>query len=143
MTDQIGPSPESSQSCMDVAKPSVPVPLDYKQLLERCIGKIELAERVLRKYEQRFSEDFSELETAVRAQDAAEVTQIAHRLRGTSANVSAEGLMQLTARLEDMGQANRFDEMDTLLEELRKEWIRFGDYVASPSVPIDISSQNE
>jgi len=107
--------------------------LDFEGLLERCMGNLEFAERILSKFQQRFGEELAELETELERDNAEGITRIAHRLNGESANVAAERLQASAAMIETLGRAERISEIPPCLEELRGEWSRFVDSLSSLS----------
>ena len=74
--------------------------LNYPDLLQRCMGRAELAERLVNKLASQAGEDAREISRAIQQQDAAALAATAHRLKGASANVSAENLRLLAAELE-------------------------------------------
>jgi HPt (histidine-containing phosphotransfer) domain-containing protein len=102
-----------------------PTCFDYEQLLARCMGNIEFAERVLDKFQQRFAGDLDELDRLLEARQSEGLARLAHRLKGASANVSAPRLQARAARLEELARAERLDEACPVLEELRGEWSQF------------------
>ncbi len=108
-----------------------PPVLDFEELLERCMGNIEFAERVLAKFQQRLGEDLEELEKGLHAEDAPAIARVAHRLKGASANVAARGVLRRAVEIEQLGRARRVSEIPSQVEELRREWARFGDSVSA------------
>jgi HPt (histidine-containing phosphotransfer) domain-containing protein len=102
--------------------------LDVDGLINRCMGNIELAQRVLEKFQQRLPEELAELESALERGNTDEVARVAHRLRGSSASVSAEGIMQAAAEVEDVSREGRAKDIPVCLEHLRKEWQRYLDH---------------
>jgi HPt (histidine-containing phosphotransfer) domain-containing protein len=104
-------------------------PVNLDQLLARCLGNVEFAERILAKFQQRFAEEFSELEAGLAAGNEERVACIAHRLKGASANVSATGVQELLAELEELGRSRRLDEAPALVSRLRNEWSRLCQYL--------------
>jgi HPt (histidine-containing phosphotransfer) domain-containing protein len=86
------------------------------------MGNIELAQRVLEKFHQRIPEELAELDSALQLGDAERLARISHRLRGCSATVSAEGLAQAAADIEDASRAGRMTDVPVGIERLRDEW---------------------
>ena len=78
--------------------------IDYPSLLRRCMGKRELAGRLVRVFLDESARDLKELEAALHEQDAARLTAIAHRLKGAAGNVSAEAVRETAAQLEELGR---------------------------------------
>src|SRR5580692_4200267 len=77
--------------------------LDLQGLCDRCMGNLDLVERVLDKFEQRLPQELAELERELELGDSAKVALVAHRIKGNSSNVSAAGLQQAAAEVEDLG----------------------------------------
>src|SRR5689334_5017560 len=86
--------PKSCDSNRDV--------LDLQSLHERCMGNLDLVERVLDKFETRLPEELAELERNLQGEDAAKISLVAHRIKGSCANVSALGLRNAAAEIEDL-----------------------------------------
>lgn len=102
-----------------------PAVLNHAELLERCMGNIEFAERILDKFQEGFGADLAELEEGLDFADAERVASVAHRLKGASANVSAPGLRQSASIIEQLGRAGQLAEVPNHLAHLRSEWSRF------------------
>ena len=105
--------------------------LDWNDLVARCMGRIEFAERILAKFQQLFCEDLATLERALESEDVETIRRVAHRLKGASANVSAGALHAEVARIEEAARANRVAEIPNRLDRLREEWSRFRGAVES------------
>lgn len=104
---------------------------DYQELLDRCLGNIEFAERVLTKFQSRFDADLMELEQALDAKDADAVARVAHRLKGASATAAAGGIRHQAAEIEDLARKHDVNEVPNRLRELRNECSRFSRSVSS------------
>lgn len=100
-------------------------PVDYAELIGRCMDSADLAERILDRFEQSFEDDLAELLEASQRRDGDRVADIAHRMKGASANVSADGLTLITSELERLGRSRTFGDMTKWVTELRREWARF------------------
>ncbi len=108
-----------------------PAALNHEELLARCMGNIEFAERVLAKFQDSFGQDLESLETELKSENAETVASVAHRLKGSSASVGAPGLNQYAAEIEELGRADRLGEIEQPALHLRREWSRFLDHVSS------------
>jgi HPt (histidine-containing phosphotransfer) domain-containing protein len=97
-------------------------PLDVQELLDRCMGNIELAERVIAKLHSRFPEDIAELEQALQCRNGTLVASIAHRLKGTAANVAAHQLQACAAKIEESARNDRIDAIPDQIDRLRTQW---------------------
>lgn len=64
------------------------------------------------------------LRSALARGDAAEVTDVAHALKGSCSNFGAQDLERLCKSLESAGRSGQLDGADALLEELFAEYAR-------------------
>lgn len=108
-----------------------PPVLNHEELLARCMGNIEFAERVLAKFQSSFGQDLESLETELKLENVDTVASVAHRLKGSSASVGAPGLNQYATEIEELGRADRLGEIEQPVLHLRREWSRFLDHVSS------------
>lgn len=102
--------------------------LDTEELLARCMGNIEFAERLLAKFQGRLDEDLLELEAAMRVEDPDVIARVAHRIKGASANVAAHDLRKRAAEIEQLARDRALAEIPAQLVELRGERRRFAQY---------------
>lgn len=105
--------------------------LDMDSLVERCLGNLSLAERVLAKFLSAFEQDLSELEQAVLAGDGELAASISHRLKGSSASAGANALRDRMARIEEISRQGQMPQMNVCLEDVRGEWRRFTELAAT------------
>jgi HPt (histidine-containing phosphotransfer) domain-containing protein len=89
--------------------------LDLPALVDRCMGKADFAQRLLVRFQAQLIEDVKVMAQAAGADELALVAQIAHRIKGASANISASALMKVAAEIE---QAARSADHDTLWSRL-------------------------
>jgi signal transduction histidine kinase/DNA-binding response OmpR family regulator len=99
-------------------------PIDYPSLLRRCLNKPELAARLVRKFVEQAGPDVEAIAKAVQQNDPAALAAWAHRVKGASANVSAESLRQAAAELETLGRSGTVNSAGVLVEHLQKELAR-------------------
>jgi HPt (histidine-containing phosphotransfer) domain-containing protein len=104
--------------------------INVDELLVRCMGNVEIAERVLTKFQNRFSIDLSELQKGLGEQNPDLIGQAAHRIKGASANVSAPALYALASEIERLARAEQIAEISRHVERLQDEWTRFADSVS-------------
>jgi HPt (histidine-containing phosphotransfer) domain-containing protein len=105
--------------------------IDLEELLARCMGNLQIAERVLTKFQDRFGVDLGELEQWLDQHNAGAIATVAHRMKGASANVGAPALYEVTSELEQLGRAERIAEIPSELQQLRSEWTRFTHHVSA------------
>ncbi len=96
--------------------------LDVDDLMGRCLGNLEFAERILAMFQTRFDEDLHELERMLAADDAESVAYLSHRLKGAAANAAAPSLKTLAAEIEQLARARNLDEAKRHLDDLWHEW---------------------
>ncbi len=108
---------------------------NHDELIARCMGNLDFAERILNKFQERCNQDVDELEREFRVRNIGAVTCLAHRIKGAAANVSAPRLQACAAAIESFGRAEQFPEIQHRLEQLRNEWSRFVDSVESLNSP--------
>jgi signal transduction histidine kinase/CheY-like chemotaxis protein/HPt (histidine-containing phosphotransfer) domain-containing protein len=99
-------------------------PIDYPSLVRRCMGKQELAARLVNKLGEQANQDLRDMEHALAEREPGALAASAHRLKGAAANVSAEGLREAAAKLEAMGRNANLASAAEVLEQLRREVAR-------------------
>jgi HPt (histidine-containing phosphotransfer) domain-containing protein len=92
-----------------------------EQLLERCLGKIDFAKRVLDVYLSNVHHDVDELLEAVRVKDNIQVVQTAHRMKGSAANIAAERMQRLMTEIEEAGRLDDTPEIESLQQRVHTE----------------------
>ena len=100
-------------------------PVDYDELLARCMDNQDLAQRILTRFEQTFGDDLDSFCNAVEAQDADQMAYLAHRIKGASANVSATRLLGVLTELDYLVRSSRPNDLTVLIKQLQNEWTRF------------------
>jgi HPt (histidine-containing phosphotransfer) domain-containing protein len=116
--------------------------LDYEALLNRCMGNMELASRLLVKLETCLPEEIESMEKALAMQDAEQVARIAHRVKGALLNISARRLAQAVEEIESLGKMGRIADIPTRIERLRQEWEQFEKYYGSFLAKIDSTDKD-
>jgi HPt (histidine-containing phosphotransfer) domain-containing protein len=101
--------------------------LDVWALCDRCMGNLQLVQRVLDKFETRLPGELAELERVLENDDAAKIALVAHRIKGNSSNVSATGLRHAAAEIEDLSRAGRVADARAHLDGLQDQWRRYVD----------------
>lgn len=74
--------------------------LDLWELLSRCLGKPELAKRVLQRFRTQMADDLDRIQLSLNSGDDESAREVAHRLKGAAANVSAHALQEQAYALE-------------------------------------------
>ncbi len=108
-----------------------PAALEFEQLLARCMGNLEFAERVLGKFQERLEEDLVQIERGLDSGDAKEIARVAHLLKGASGNVAATALQAEAANIEALARERRLEQVPLHLDRLRSQRSRFVDSVSA------------
>jgi HPt (histidine-containing phosphotransfer) domain-containing protein len=98
--------------------------LDFESLVNRCMGNFDFVDRVLIKINERLPIDIEEMQQALELQDAQKLAGVAHRIKGSVANISAKGLQHTAQVIEEMGRAGRIEDISTQIDSFRNEWER-------------------
>lgn len=106
-------------------------PIQFDELVERCLGKIEFAERILTKFNERFPESIDQLVQSSEQGDLETVASVAHRLKGAAANISAPGILAVVEQIETKGRSGQADDLACCFDQLMSEWTRLTDYTTS------------
>lgn len=106
-------------------------PFDLEELLDRCLGNVDIARRVMDRFESGFEEQMGQLQGHVEAGDAAAVAKIAHRLKGSAANVAAPALTHIAKTIEGLARAENLADIPAQLQALGEQWERFRDFRAA------------
>lgn len=96
-----------------------PAIIDYPSLMERCMGRRELAEKLVRMFLDNTRDSLQKLESALQLSDAQAITATAHSLKGAAGTVSAMAMWDVSARLEAMGKENDLAQAPELVRQLR------------------------
>jgi HPt (histidine-containing phosphotransfer) domain-containing protein len=62
------------------------------------------------------------LRSAIDAADADLIRRNAHSLKGSSSNLGAAGMVELSQRMEDQARADKLSGLETLLKQLESEF---------------------
>lgn len=98
--------------------------IEHEQLLQRCSGKNELANRLIRKFLQQSERDLLELDLAVQKNDPDSIFKIAHRLTGAAGIVVAKSIQRAAAQIETAGRKKEVSKVPALFVELRNRMRR-------------------
>jgi HPt (histidine-containing phosphotransfer) domain-containing protein len=103
---------------------------DLEALKSRCLGNLELVERVLKSFATQLDADLEKLERALGANDLAAFASVAHRIKGMSANVEARSLCEHASRAEQRALENGPAELPADLARMRGDRDRLADSFA-------------
>ena len=106
-------------------------PLNFDELLHRCLGNRELAQRVLTKFQVIFADELQAMRQRFEAGDWEEIGRLAHRVRGSAANVAARELSRLATELENQARLRLHCEVSRTLGTLEHQWRQFQSFVGA------------
>lgn len=109
-------------------------PVNLEQLVRRCMGRIELAERLLKSFETRFPDDLAKIEECLFSEDANGLSRLVHQLKGAAANISAPELYANLARMEQAVRSVQPAVAHDCLQEIHQSWDRFQQFTTSTAV---------
>lgn len=105
-------------------------PIDLTKLEEIAGDDPEFIQEILDTFVQSTDELMGPLRDGVRAGDIVVVQRESHRLKGSSANVGAEGLRECSVELEQLGRSGSLDGAAAILEQIEAEFVRVRSFLA-------------
>jgi CheY-like chemotaxis protein len=94
--------------------------LDYDAVLHRCMGKRELANRMIRKFAVGLEEEVTRIKGYLNEQDWAQAAQEAHKVKGSAAAIEATELRACLANLERNLRQGMAIDVDLVAAELER-----------------------
>jgi HPt (histidine-containing phosphotransfer) domain-containing protein len=82
-----------------------------QRLVEYCMGRHELAERLIKILADGLPNDLTEMRSAVGAGDFSRVAKLSHRLKGAAASMCAEKLSSAAAMLERSARSSDIEQV--------------------------------
>jgi HPt (histidine-containing phosphotransfer) domain-containing protein len=104
-------------------------PIDYDSALERTGGDRDFLDELLGMYIKDFDDKIFQLKTAVAKKESDLIRELAHSLKGSSANLSLIPLQETFYRLETAGRENNPDAAEKILPRLLEEQKRLKDFL--------------
>jgi CheY-like chemotaxis protein/HPt (histidine-containing phosphotransfer) domain-containing protein len=109
---------------------SVP-PVDVESLRARCMGSSEIAGKVLATFGATSPGDIETLVECVKKGDAKAVANAAHKIKGSAANISAEGVRRAASEIEKLARADELSQTEECLGRLNNEMEEFRAYLGT------------
>lgn len=113
---------------------SVPDPIDYPSALERTGGDREFLDELLGLYIEDFEDKYPQIKNAVAARDVDLIRELAHGLKGSSANLSLLPLQDIFFRLEMAGRENKPEDAEKTLPRLQEEYERLKTFLKKNNI---------
>ncbi len=83
--------------------------IDADELLARCMGNSALVEKLLKALSSSLPVEQQSLQVAVQVDDLVSVARIAHKMKGTAANMCAKRLAAVAHDVEQAARSNQID----------------------------------
>ena len=103
-----------------MAPNNTPPVINFDELLERCVGNMEVARRVMQRFIASGPIQVARLESALSHGDMPAVAASAHLLRGMAANLSAAPLATVCGELEESALRGEREVLAICLSRLKK-----------------------
>ncbi len=108
------------------------VVFDKAQLMHRLRGDEEFYKELVSDFLKDVAARLEELWAAFGNNDAAQVEQQSHTVKGAAANMGASAMRDVADELELAGKSGKLDDVHTLLERIEKEFEKFKEASTSP-----------
>lgn len=95
--------------------------IQFDQLLQRCMGNVDFADRLLTKFISRLPGDVDELKSSIQQGSPDEVARVAHRIKGACASVAADRMKDVAEELEAEGRGGQIDEPMDWMDRIESE----------------------
>ena len=110
--------------------PIAEVPLDLARFNHLTAGDSEFASDLATTFAASGQQQLGEIGKALETSDRGAVARAAHKLKGASANIYAQPLAELAARLETEAPDADLGQLQQVSEALRHEFNRANDFLA-------------
>jgi|GEM_PF-2535432 len=104
-------------------------PIDIEKAIKRAMGDKAFLKKMLQHFLKKVPTQITALRTALEQGDAEALKVQAHTLKGTAANLSADGIAAAALCLEQMGREKDLSAGDQALENLEAELVPIKDYI--------------
>lgn len=104
-------------------------PIDLDSVLERIGGDESFLQELLDIYIEDFVEKFVQLEQAIAQSDFNNIKEIGHSLKGSSGNLSLNGLHETAYGIELSGGESNIEQAKLLFIRLKEEFKKLKDFL--------------
>lgn len=104
-------------------------PIDYAALLVNLAGNETVGHHVLKQFIETAANDVAKLHEELRRGDLAEVRELAHSLKGSSATVQARDLAELAKQVETAAREDNLSAATQPMDDLEQQFERARTYV--------------
>jgi len=106
-------------------------PFDMPSALKRCMDNQAFLDRLLVKFVDKLQTELQEVRQHLADANPQKIAFVAHAIKGSAANLSAEGLRQAASELEQAGKQGDFTRIALLAEALEGQAKRCTDYLSA------------
>ena len=106
------------------------VPLDLARFNDLTAGDAEFAVDLVSAFADSGNQQLAEIGQALETSDRGAVARAAHAVKGASANIYAQPLAELAARLETEAPNADLGQLRQMVDALRREFNRANDFLA-------------
>jgi HPt (histidine-containing phosphotransfer) domain-containing protein len=93
---------------------------NFEDLLNRTDGDKELACQLMQMYLEQSAQNVTDIEDAIAKKDAKRLQFVAHSLKGSSADLSAESVRSIAYQMERCGASGELSQASTILGQLKE-----------------------
>jgi HPt (histidine-containing phosphotransfer) domain-containing protein len=104
-------------------------PIDMDSVLERVGGDESFLRELIDIYVEDFIEKFAQLEQSISQGDFNNIKEIGHSLKGSSGNLSLNGLYETAYGIELSGKENDIEKVKLLFIRLKEEFKKLKDFL--------------
>ncbi len=105
--------------------PPPPEPLKFDELLTRCMGEVEFAQKILREFLDSSEPLLDQIGSSIEQDSVQEAARTVHRLKGTAATVAAKPFLHALVELEQLLRSEETPQTVALNEKLNRSCLRF------------------
>jgi PAS domain S-box-containing protein len=111
----------------------------WKELLNRCGDDAELALELLGMFHDQWPDTFNQLQTALNEQDAPTLEEVAHKLKGSAATLTASEMALHAETLQQMGQHAELGNAQQTLDKLTESYKQLKLEIACQTADVSVS----
>lgn len=105
------------------------IPIDLPSVMDRIGGDENFLQKLIDIYIEDFIEKYAKLKQAIERSDFNEIKKIGHSLRGSSGNLSLNGLHHISENIELSGKEENIDHAKLLFIQLNEEFEKLKNYL--------------
>lgn len=111
--------------------PKDSIPIDLPSVMERIGGDETFLQDLIDIYVEDFIEKYTKLKKAIEASDFEAIKKIGHSLKGSSGNLSLNGLHDTSSNIEHSGKEKDIERAKTFFIQLNREFEKLKNYLPS------------